>query len=68
MAEITFDGVTKIFGDDIRAVDELSLHVADGEFMVLVGPSGCGKTTATMPAYAFLASVLSTKKPPDRKN
>jgi multiple sugar transport system ATP-binding protein len=46
MAEITFDGVTKIFGDDIRAVDELSLHVADGEFMVLVGPSGCGKTTA----------------------
>ena len=46
MAEITFDGVTKIFGDDIRAVDELSLHVDDGEFMVLVGPSGCGKTTA----------------------
>jgi multiple sugar transport system ATP-binding protein len=46
MAEITFDGVTKIFGDDIRAVDELSLHVAEGEFMVLVGPSGCGKTTA----------------------
>jgi multiple sugar transport system ATP-binding protein len=46
VAEITFDAVTKIFGDDIRAVDELSLHVADGEFMVLVGPSGCGKTTA----------------------
>ena len=46
MAEITFDGVTKTFGDDIRAVDNLSLHVADGEFMVLVGPSGCGKTTA----------------------
>jgi len=31
MAEITFDGVTKIFGDDIRAVDELSLHVDDGD-------------------------------------
>ena len=46
MAEITFDGVTKVFGDDVRAVDDLSLHVADGEFMVLVGPSGCGKTTA----------------------
>ncbi|MHB8378894.1 MAG: ABC transporter ATP-binding protein [Acidimicrobiales bacterium] len=46
MAEITFDAVTKTFGDDVRAVDELSLHVADGEFMVLVGPSGCGKTTA----------------------
>jgi multiple sugar transport system ATP-binding protein len=46
MADITFDGVTKIYSDKIRAVDELSLHVADGEFMVLVGPSGCGKTTA----------------------
>ena len=46
MADITFDGVTKVFGDDIRAVDNLSLQVADGEFMVLVGPSGCGKTTA----------------------
>ena len=46
MAEITFERVTKIYGDDIRAVDELSLHVAEGEFRVLVGPSGCGKTTA----------------------
>ncbi len=46
MADITFEGVTKIFADNIRAVDDLSLHVADGEFMVLVGPSGCGKTTA----------------------
>jgi multiple sugar transport system ATP-binding protein len=46
MAEIIFDAVTKIFGDDIKAVDGLSLHVAEGEFMVLVGPSGCGKTTA----------------------
>ncbi|MHB1209415.1 MAG: ABC transporter ATP-binding protein [Acidimicrobiales bacterium] len=46
MADITFDGVTKVFGDDVRAVDGLSLHIADGEFMVLVGPSGCGKTTA----------------------
>ena len=46
MADITFDEVSKVFGDDIRAVDGLSLHVADGEFMVLVGPSGCGKTTA----------------------
>ena len=46
MAEITFDAVTKIFGRDVKAVSELSLHIADGEFMVLVGPSGCGKTTA----------------------
>jgi multiple sugar transport system ATP-binding protein len=46
MAEITFDGVTKIFAGNTRAVDNLSLNIAEGEFMVFVGPSGCGKTTA----------------------
>jgi ABC-type sugar transport system ATPase subunit len=46
VAEITFDSVTKIFAGNVRAVDELSLHVAEAECMVLVGPSGCGKTTA----------------------
>src|SRR5690348_8267844 len=46
MARVVFDGVTKVFGDGTRAVDELELEIADGEFMVLVGPSGCGKTTA----------------------
>jgi multiple sugar transport system ATP-binding protein len=46
MAEIDFDAVTKIFGEGPPAVDHLSLHVNEGEFMVLVGPSGCGKTTA----------------------
>ena len=46
MAEITFDSVTKVFGDDIKAVDGLTLNIAEGEFMVFVGPSGCGKTTA----------------------
>ena len=30
----------------VKAVDDLSLDIADGEFMVLVGPSGCGKSTA----------------------
>src|SRR5437763_15995754 len=46
MAEVVFDRVSKTYADDVRAVDELSLEIADGEFMVLVGPSGCGKTTA----------------------
>src|SRR5919205_45862 len=46
MAEITFDNVSKTYGDGFRAVSDLSLDVEDGEFVVFVGPSGCGKTTA----------------------
>jgi len=46
MASVTFESVTKSYGDGLRAVDGLDLEIADGEFMVLVGPSGCGKTTA----------------------
>jgi multiple sugar transport system ATP-binding protein len=45
LAEVRFEGVYKLFGDD-TAVEDLDLHVADGEFLVLVGPSGCGKTTS----------------------
>jgi multiple sugar transport system ATP-binding protein len=45
MAPITFERVSKKF-DDTIAVDDLSIEVHDGEFLVLVGPSGCGKTTA----------------------
>jgi multiple sugar transport system ATP-binding protein len=46
MAQIDLDGVTKIFADGTKAVDDLDLDIEDGEFIVLVGPSGCGKTTA----------------------
>ena len=46
MAGVTFKNITKIFGKDVRAVDDLNLEILDREFMVLVGPSGCGKTTA----------------------
>ena len=45
MAGVSFEAVTKRYGD-VEAVRELSLEIADGEFMVLVGPSGSGKTTA----------------------
>ena len=46
MADIEFDGVAKVYSDGTRAVDDFSLTIYDGEFMVFVGPSGCGKTTA----------------------
>src|SRR5215208_4297460 len=44
MAEVGFQNVTKIFGK-VAAVDDVTLDVSDGEFVVLLGPSGCGKTT-----------------------
>src|SRR5215831_2858679 len=46
MAAVSFEGIGKIYTDGTRAVNDLRLEIADGEFMVLVGPSGCGKTTA----------------------
>jgi multiple sugar transport system ATP-binding protein len=46
MADIEFQGVSKVYADGTRAVDSLDLEVGEGEFMVFVGPSGCGKTTA----------------------
>jgi multiple sugar transport system ATP-binding protein len=45
MAGIVLDGVSKVFGDDVIAVNDVSLEIGEGEFMVLVGPSGCGKST-----------------------
>ena len=45
MSGVAFEGVTKRF-DTVTAVDDLTLDIVDGEFMVLLGPSGCGKSTA----------------------
>jgi sn-glycerol 3-phosphate transport system ATP-binding protein len=46
VADIALQNVTKQFPGGTFALDELSLDVPDGEFLILVGPSGCGKTTA----------------------
>jgi multiple sugar transport system ATP-binding protein len=45
MADVRFEHVHKLFGTN-PAVEDLTLEIADGEFLVLLGPSGCGKTTS----------------------
>ena len=46
MADVVFDRVNKVYENGFHAVKDLSIDIADGEFLVLVGPSGCGKSTA----------------------
>jgi len=76
MASMEFVGVSKRFPDGTVAVDDMSLVVEDGEFMIFVGPSGCGKTTAlrmvaglegiTSGEIRIGGRVVNDLEPPDR--
>ena len=76
MAEIILDHVTKRYPDGALAVDDFTMDIADGEFVILVGPSGCGKST-TLNMIAGLeditegelrigGQVVNNKSPKDR--
>src|SRR3569833_2719379 len=58
MAEIVLDRETKSNPNGATAVKDLSLTIADGEFIILVGPSGCGKST-TLNMIAGLEDITS---------
>ncbi|GAB4475216.1 MAG: sn-glycerol-3-phosphate ABC transporter ATP-binding protein UgpC [Anaerolineae bacterium] len=56
MAEIRIKNLVKVYADGTLAVNDISIDVADGEFLVLLGPSGCGKTT-TLRCVAGLEEI-----------
>lgn len=58
MASVRLANLNKTYPGDVKAVDDVSLDIADGEFIVLVGPSGCGKST-TLRMIAGLEEITS---------
>ena len=54
MAGIALEHVTKRFGE-LAAVDDVTIEIADREFVTLLGPSGCGKTTLLRLIAGFIA-------------
>ncbi len=57
MAELLIENLHKRYGP-VKAIDDVNIHVADGEFVTLLGPSGCGKST-TLGAIAGLDQPTS---------
>ncbi len=58
MANVVLKNISKVYSDDVLAVDNVNLNIADKEFLVLVGPSGCGKST-TLRMIAGLEEITS---------
>lgn len=58
MGDIKLRNISKVYGADVVAVDNIDLDIRDGEFMVLLGPSGCGKST-TLRMIAGLEEITS---------
>ncbi len=66
MARLEIANITKRYGD-AKAVDNVSLDVPDGEFLVLLGPSGCGKTTTLRIVAGFIEPNAGTVRLGDRE-
>src|SRR4029434_3649931 len=58
MPDINLIAANKIYPPDVKAVEDVTLHIREGEFMILLGPSGCGKST-TLRMIAGLESISS---------
>ena len=76
MARLRLDSLSKRYGDFV-AVRDVTLDVADGEFLVLLGPSGCGKTTRLRMIAGFITPSAGairigdrdvTEQPPWKRN
>jgi putative spermidine/putrescine transport system ATP-binding protein len=59
MARLQLSGISKRYGE-VRAADDVSIDIADGEFVVLLGPSGCGKTTTLRIIAGFVEPTSGT--------
>jgi spermidine/putrescine ABC transporter ATP-binding subunit len=60
MSDISLEGISKRYGGDVLAVDDIDLHIESGEFVTLVGPSGCGKTTTLRTIAGFETPTAGT--------
>lgn len=76
-AHLRLHGLTKVYDESVRAVDDVDLSVKEGEFVTLVGPSGCGKSTTLRMLAGFVEPTDGTiemnftditKAPPDKRD